>query len=74
MCMAVIWIEGLPNDGYFGVCERCEEPRWLTERVTESVTEPSVGGGKMTLRVREVCGSCSALAYRREAEFVSLQE
>ena len=65
MCIAVIWIEGLPNDGYFGVCERCEEPCWLTDHLTEW----SVGGGKVTLRGREVCGSCSALAYRHEAEF-----
>ncbi len=56
--MAVIWIEGLPNDGSFGVCERCEEPRWLTDRVTEQ----RVGGGKATFRVREVCGSWSTLA------------
>ena len=63
--MAVIWVEGLPNDGYFGVCERCEEPRWLTDRVTER----SDGSGKRTPRVREVGGSCTAVALRREAEF-----
>ncbi len=63
--MAVVWIEGLPDDGYFGVCERCEEPRWLTNRVTER----RVARGKSTLRAREVCGACNALAYRREAEF-----
>ena len=63
--MAVIWIEGLADDGYFGVCERCEVACWLTDQLTER----SVVGGKITLRVREVCGSGSALAYRPKAEF-----